>query len=184
MSFETNHQRIYRHIFYPYRSIQSFNSFRKHAKPTSSCPVWVCLLEGLSITFSVIAYFVFWILVVGEASHIIDVVLNVSGVRRRPPWVGRWGQVMRGILPEGLLASRKTRRRVVGARGRRCIMGIPQQVYIKRILQSERKRLQIDMSFKNTPIICINWKNKQKYNNKSEYIRLRGDTHTVTFRYH
>lgn len=101
------------------------------------------------------------------ASHIINVVLNVSGIRRRPPWVSRWGQIMRCILPEGLLASRKTRRWVVGAWGRRCIMGIPQQVYIKGILQDHRKRLQIDMYFNNTLTICINWKkNKQKYTNK------------------
>lgn len=52
---------------------------------------------------------------------------------------------MRGIFPEGLLATRNTRVPwVVGARGRRCIVGIPQQVDVKGVLPGERRRIQIN----------------------------------------
>lgn len=95
-----------------------------------------------------------------EAAYIIDVVLDVSGICRGPPWVGRRGQVMRGILPEGLLASRNTRSRVVGPRGRRCIVWIPQQVDVKGVLQGEKKRLQIDSACTSgiNTLKLINWK--------------------------
>lgn len=79
-----------------------------------------------------------------EASHIIDVVLNVSGICWRPPWVGGGRQVVGGILPEGLLASRNTRHWTVGPRGRRSIEGIPQQVDVKGILQADWHVLQIN----------------------------------------
>lgn len=82
-----------------------------------------------------------------NTSHIIDVVLDVRGICRRPPWVGGRGQVMGGIPPEGLFATRKARRRVVGARGGGNVMGIPQQVYVKGILQGDRKRLHVSMSY-------------------------------------
>lgn len=99
-----------------------------------------------------------------EASHIIDVVLDVSGICRRPPWVDRGGQVMWGILPEGLLASRNTRPWVVGSRGWRCIMGIPQHVDVKGILQGENKVQRIDdVFFINTVIM-----HKQKKQTKPQ----------------
>lgn len=41
---------------------------------------------------------------------------------------------MRGVPPEWLLASRKARHRVVGARGGGVIMGVPQQVDVKGVL--------------------------------------------------
>lgn len=69
-----------------------------------------------------------------EAAHIIDVVLDVSGVSGGPPGVDGGGQVMRGVPPERLLASWKTRRRVVGARGGGGVVGIPQQVDVKGVL--------------------------------------------------
>lgn len=69
-----------------------------------------------------------------EASHITDVVLDVSGVSGGPPGVDGGGQVMRSVPPERLLASRKARHRVVGARGGGVIMGVPQQVDVKGVL--------------------------------------------------
>lgn len=76
-----------------------------------------------------------------EASHITDVVLDVSGVSGGPPGVNGGGQVMRGIPPEWLLASRKARHRVVGAQGGGVVMGIPQQVDVKGVLWGETKPL-------------------------------------------
>lgn len=68
------------------------------------------------------------------ASHITDVVLDVSGVSGGPPGVDGGGQVMRGVPPEWLLASWKARHRVVGARAGGVIMGVPQQVDVEGVL--------------------------------------------------
>lgn len=61
-----------------------------------------------------------------DCSYIIDIVLNVSGICGGPSRVGRGRQVMWGILPEGLFASRNTGAWVVQSWCRRGIMGIPQ----------------------------------------------------------
>lgn len=69
-----------------------------------------------------------------HTAHIIDVVLDVSGVSGGPPGVDGGGQVMRGVPPERLLASWKTWRRVAGARGGGGVVGVPQQVDVKGVL--------------------------------------------------
>lgn len=72
-------------------------------------------------------------------SYVVDVVLNVRGVCGAPPGVGGGGQVVRGVLPEGLFASRNSRRGVVASRRRRCIARIPQQVDVEGVLQGETR---------------------------------------------
>lgn len=72
------------------------------------------------------------------AAHIIDIILNVSRICRRSPWVGGGRQVVWGIPPEGLLASRNTW--IEGPRCGRCIMRIPQQVNVKGILQRDEEK--------------------------------------------
>lgn len=75
------------------------------------------------------------------ASHVINVVLDISRICRRPPWVGGRWKVMWGVLSKGLLPSRRNSRPwVKGPRGGGCIMGIPQQVNIKGVLHCERKK--------------------------------------------
>lgn len=49
---------------------------------------------------------------------------------------------MRGVPPEGLLASWDTTSWVVGPRRGRSIVGIPQKVDVEGILQGEREKLQ------------------------------------------
>lgn len=72
--------------------------------------------------------------------HIIDVVLNVSGICRRPSGVDGRGQVVRGIPPQGLLAARNSSPGVVRAWGGRGIMGVPEQVNVKSVLERERQK--------------------------------------------
>lgn len=80
-----------------------------------------------------------------KVSHVIDVVLDVCGIRRRPPWVGGRGQIVRRVPPEGLFSVRKPRRRVVRARGGRNIVWVPQQVDTEGILRVDRKWLHVNV---------------------------------------
>lgn len=73
-------------------------------------------------------------------AHIVDVVLDVGGICRTPAGVGGGGQVLRGVLPQGLLASRNTGARVEGPRVVGCIVGVPQQVDVKGVLQGEARK--------------------------------------------
>lgn len=85
------------------------------------------------------------------SSHIIDVVLDVSRICRRPAWVDGGRQVVRGVLSKGLLASRgNSGPRVKGPRCGGCVMRIPQQVDIKGILHGERKKPQVDSAHVNS----------------------------------
>lgn len=81
-------------------------------------------------------------------SHVIDVVLDVSGICRGPPWVGGRGQIMGCIPPEGLFSMREARWGVVGARSGGNIVWVPQQVDIKGILRVDRKWLHVNVGLK------------------------------------